>query len=160
MSNAAVRAAWKAGVFDHDDVQAITPNAFQFDAVAHLESKSEAIALFEDAEVNAFQYLVSRTREENEVGGAAIVILEDTYTVEVTYTREKDTEQDDQNYNVAVDALDTVVTLALTELGRTWGGTVEFWRQTAQVRPRLALVDGRECWQCSATFEGVQKVSL
>ena len=156
MSTAAqVRTAWQTNVFDHATVTAITSNAvtaeFKELTRKHLEG------LIENQEINFFNYLVSRTPQQDQISGAALVLY--LYEVEVNYYRES--KPDRTNYVTALDAFETVGDRVLSGLGSTWGGTVDF-HTLPEEQPEVSevIINNRECWRVTQTYTAQRRTTI
>lgn len=116
---AQVRTAW-ASVFANDTIKNITERAYDYDLItlvdAGLGAKYSA-RMFYDSNVNFFQYLVSRAQ----IYSAATAIIY-RYNVDITYVREVDVAG--ANYKTALDVHETIFSIALSTLGKTWSDTV------------------------------------
>ena len=145
MSTAAlVRAAWATNIFEHATVLAYTTKIYDYDITAR--SQKETARFRYNTGINFFTYLTTRGHEVKEMGGASSsAIAHFNYQVEVRYYLEADTEG--TNFNAVVDRLGTIDGLVVTQLGKTWDSTVDFYRPQ-QEPPTIQLIelDNKPVW--------------
>jgi hypothetical protein len=144
-----IRTAWEDNIFEHATVQAWTPNYFMYDVTKEFEKE---VSLFNhEGEINFFVCLVNRFREEGKSGRASF-----TYPVIVKYHLEVD--PDGLNYNYVLDRLETLDSLVISQLTRTWDGTIDFYRsQSEPISITSETVDGRTYWIAQVTYTGFKE---
>lgn len=150
-TSAQVQAAWKTGVFDNATIQAITENAFGYEISD--ESEFESARLFEDTEINFFQYLIGRgQRHAASIAYAGQTVIYD-YVVEITYILEADPQG--ANWTIVRDAFDTLWSVYASNLGSTWSSTVDGSAPQAGT-PQItrATLDNRPIWRGVYQFTG------
>ena len=158
-TSAQIREAFKESVFDHADAQAISKRAFAFDAQADVHSLKEFADMFDSASLalNFFTYVTYRTRETGSIRGANTSVDRYTHTVEIDYYIEKAPE-DSLNFNVAIDALETIDDLVLSQLGKSWDSLVDYGQLREFRRPQLVEIGGRKVWRAGYTYLGIKTV--
>lgn len=151
-TQAQVRAAWESKIWQHPDILTITPKIFA--AEIKVDSQKEAASLRHENKVNCFSYVVRRY-PSYQVGRVQML----AFQVDIRYLIWADTEK--KNYNKALDAIELVETLVRTELGYTWGGTVDHY--TLQEGPavmELIAIGGEPVHQVTYSFEGIKKIVI
>lgn len=158
MSTAAqVEAAWKTNIFDNATIQTITDKAYPYEITE--TSESEVARLFEDTEINFFQYLVGRGQRYGASAGSAGQIVLYDYTIEISYFRES--EPSGANWTAVRDAFDTIFSLHLTTLGSTWSGTVDGSSpQEGTARISKDSIDERPVWRGVYIYSAFKQVSI
>lgn len=145
MSTAAqVRAAWLDNIWNHATVQAYTTKIYDYDITAR--SQKEAAKFYHNTSINFFSYITTRGHEVKEMGGSSLsAIAHFNYQVEIRAYLQADT--DGSNFSAVIDRLGTIDGLVVTQLGKTWDSTVDFYRPQ-QEPPTLNLIelDGRPVW--------------
>lgn len=146
-SIADLSSAWATTVFNHASVQAITPKALAYEVLD--ESEVEIGQISHQTEINFFEYLVTKSYRFPLIGNA--MIAENLFTVDVRYTREKDTMG--AAYLAAQEALEAVLERVRAGLGSQWNGLVDFWTvQEAAPTITQRNVADCECWSWILTF--------
>lgn len=152
-----IRDAWKDNIWDNATIVAITDKAFSFDATipAAQVASSEITRLMYGQEINFFQYHVTRSVPRYLIGGSA----EYQFQVRVEYFREVNT--NGTNRNECADALETLMSEVLSDLGDTWDSTVDFWRpQETPYEISTVTLDGKQVWKGTTTFTGFKTSTL
>lgn len=157
-TSAQVLAAWKAAIFDHADVRAETVNAFDYDALADVASISEDSGLRFNQQINFFTYLASRETQTGSLRGNSGAVTRFTHTLEVDYHIIKSTADASQNYNEAIRVIELLDDLVRSQLGKTWGGTVDFYEFKELRRPQLIDIGGKKVWKVGHTYIGTKTV--
>ena len=139
---AQVRAAWKAKVFDHATVQALTSKIYDFDLQSLAEVSSAHLALTKfETEINFIQYQVQKRRawkQSSQSGGTKV--QSEQFVVTVRYILDAKMDTSGTNYNALETNLDTICGLVNSSLGITWNGTVEYYEfqlEEATIIPEL-----------------------
>lgn len=143
-TQAQVRAAWKAAVFDDAAVQAISDAAYDYDYTER--TQKERGLLRTGQQVNFFTYLVTRTPREQATGG-----LNYLYEVEVNYYRAK--YRDGINYSAVNDVFETITDRVIAGLDYHWSNTVDFSR-LPENQPEITDLEvaGQDCWRVSQIY--------
>ena len=145
-----IRAAWKTFVFDQDDIQAITPNIYDYDITQN--SQHELKKLRHDQEINFITYTVSRTTIGELIGARTY-----KYRVEVNCFREVD--RTGSNYKAASDLFETITDNVVTTLGTSWSSTVDFYTlPTEPPRTAQVTIGTKQVWRSTQIYTA-QKVS-
>src|SRR5690606_14137076 len=105
-------------------------------------------------EINFFTYLVMRTRRQLDVAGGTSNATRFIHTVQLFYYLEKDISDTDYNYNSVIDRLETVDGLVISQLGKTWNSTVNYYEMTDARAPVLVEIDGKRVWRGQYTYAG------
>lgn len=151
MTFVAVNTAFKE-LFNDSEVRTITPNAYDYDILA--EANSDVSKFYFEEEINFFIFLVTR-RTLQKLSRAE----QHTYTVEIKYYLENDKEGVNQNklnsvFEIIHNAINSI-------LGTSWSNSVDFYRSTNKdLSKSLIVLDGKQCFQASFTYEGVETVTL
>ncbi len=159
-SSAAVRAAWNTAIWTHATVTAITTSIYAYDIIQDLDSKKEVSRLYYNQKINFFMYQVVRSRTTPELRGGTSNIEHYAYEVLVSYALERDlaeTTTSSAHYNTVIDRLETVDGLVLSQLGKTWGNTVQYGDMQTVNPPKLVKLDGKECWLGSNLYVGKKR---
>lgn len=144
-----IRTAWEDKIFEHATVQAWTTNFFSYDVTKEFE-KEVSLFLFA-TEINFFVFLVNRFREEGKSNRASF-----TYPVTIKYHLEVD--PDGLNYNRVLDRLESLDSLVISQLTRTWNGTVDFYRsQSDPISMSIEQLDGRSYWIGQVIYTGFKE---
>ena len=144
-----IRTAWQTQIFANATVQAWTPNYFSYDVTKEFE-KEVSLFLY-STEINFFVFLVNRFREEGKSGRASF-----TFPVIVKYHLEVDPEG--LNYNRVLDRLESLDSLVISQLTRTWNSTVDFYRsQSDPISMSIDEIDGRSYWIGQVTYTGFKE---
>lgn len=157
-TTAEILAKWKASVFDSAEAQAITTIALDYDALSDIESLSELTALFSGTQINCFVYTAYRMAETGSIRGTNSAADRFTHYIRVDYILEKISKDGAKNYNPTIDALEVVDDLVRSDLGKSWGGLVDFHRCTGFSQPTIIDIQGRKAWRAGYTYEGVKTV--
>ena len=157
-TSAQILAAWKAAVFDHADLQAETRRCFDYDAIADIGSLGEDSALRFNQRINFITYLTARRTETGSIRGTNTVVDRYTHQLDVDYYLEKNLSNASQNYNEAIRVIELVDDLVRSELGKTWGDTVDFYQFTDLRRPQLIDLDGKKVWRVGHSYIGTKTV--
>ena len=157
-SSASIRAAWKTGIFNNAAILAITPKAYAFDIIANIASISEDSLLYHEQQINFFTYIASRKSETGSIRGSNTAASRFSHTIEITYNLKKDIGEADFNYNALIDRLEIVDDLVLSELGKTWSSTVDYYELTEFSPPTLKTLEDREFWSAGYTYTGFKTV--
>ncbi len=153
-----IRAIWKSEIFDSATIQAITTKCYAYDAIAAVVSTSEDASLYFQQQINFFTYLCSRRSETGSIRGTNTTASRFSHNVQVTYYLEKDIGEEDQNYNLTIDRMETLDSMVISELGKTWGSTVDYYEQIDLIEPSLINLDDREVWRVGYTYRGYKTV--
>jgi hypothetical protein len=147
-STASIRDYWKTTVLQHVTIRAITEAILDFEPT--FESATEAGRLRWQAEINAIAVVVKKTmtsRRVNQTEEKFDVILR-------AYRRVK---PDGSTHKAVITTLETLDTVAIAALGKTWGGLVDYWRasESAPVVEQISI-DGAPAWVGSVTYQGIK----
>ncbi len=158
MGSDAIRAAWKAAIFDSATIQAITSKAYQFDLLANVASISEDAMMFHNQKINFFTYTTSRRSETGSIRGTNTSAARYQYSVRVDYHLFKDVSEPDFNFNTSIDRLEALDDLVLSELGKTWNSTVDYYELSEFRPPSLRTLEEREFWTVGYTYTGIKTI--
>lgn len=122
---AAVRTAWNSNVFSNSSVTAITDKVFS----RRMDTEGEFARLRYGQEFNWIEYIVQRSPIGGQIGARRW-----EYQVEVVVNRELD--PNSTNYIAALDAHETIASLVISELGSTWGATIDRWIDVSDLPSR------------------------
>jgi len=151
MTFSAVDTAFKT-LFSDSDLRTITPNAYNYDIL--VEANSDKRKMYFEKEINFFIYLINRTPLQKLSGSE-----QHTYTVEIKYYLQDNKDGTNQNkintvFEILHDQIHSV-------LGTSWSNSVDFYRpQNKTINKASILLDGKDCFFGSFTYEGVKTVTL
>lgn len=150
-----VQDAWFTSVLDTSTIKDYCTNFF-----AHsLSFNSEfEVARLRDNE-NKINYIVyTTTRSQTfQIGSLATQRFE----VRLEYTREIRVSEEAEDFEQFQEALEVIEDQAVTELGKTWGGLVDYWRTSdAQPVTEQILVDNKQCLRSTLVYTGFKHVAL
>lgn len=123
-TSAQVEAAWASAIWQNATITAITDKVLTFPYTE--ESEVEVTNLYSGQEINAFEVLTNRIQRYGETAATIGGILHYQFEVDIRYYRA--VEPTGANYTATRDTLETLFALVVSELGSTWGGTVDFWK--------------------------------
>jgi hypothetical protein len=106
---------WKTSVFEHPDIQSITQKVLYHDA--SFDSHLEVSSIRYQQQINFFAFSVSRA-PITLIGGSYRAI----FTARTTYTILADPRG--QNYLKAIDAIEALQEVIISEIGESWGGLI------------------------------------
>lgn len=115
-----IRTAWQENIFEHATVQAWTEQILDYEITQ--EYQREVVQYMQDAVVNFFTYTVSRSRLEQMSNRALF-----SHIVTVKYYLEVDPSSVVSTHNTILDRLETFDSLVISQLGRTWDSTVDYY---------------------------------
>lgn len=113
-----VRTAWNTSIWSNATIQAITSKIYNYDVTK--QSSKEVSKFYLNQEVNFITYLVSRAQRLR-----IMQQIEQQFIVDIRYYLVADTEG--VNYNALLDAFETIDSLVISQLGTTWGGSVDYY---------------------------------
>ena len=157
-TSAAVLSAWQTAIFAHASIKAETPHVFAYDITADIASMGEFTAGIHDQIQNFFTLLTYRETVDDNLRASNTSASRFVHTVEVDYYLEKKLSESDLNYNEAIRVIELLDDLVRSELGKTWGGTVNFYKLSALRRPQLVDIAGRKVWRVGHTYTGTKSV--
>lgn len=144
-----VEAQWDALVWANASILAITDKILKYEHTETSESEIENLCYSE--QINFFEYIITRSYGQRRIGSSQRA--ENIFLVEIRYTKEKDTEG--ESYRNVIRAFETINTLVETQLGLTWGNTVDYFsRQESSPTISDSRVGSRSCWQAVYRLEG------
>lgn len=150
-TSADIRTLWNTQVLQDATIQAITDRTFSYD-IAILTSKNENDLKYEQ-EINFFTLVVLRSIA---YGETAVKGSPNSYSymfeVRIDYYREA--LGDGTAYNAAIDNMDTLNTVILTNLGLRWDSNVDNSRQSNTQLPELVDIQGIQVWKSSVLWTG------
>ena len=160
MSTAAqVRAAWLDNIWTHATVQAYTTKIYDYDITSR--SQKEAAKFRHNTSINFLTYITTRGHEMKELGsiGATSALVHFNFQVEIRYYLEADS--DGEGFNAVIDRLGTIDGLVVSQLGKTWDSTVDFYRPQ-QEPPTINLIelDGRPVWLGVYRYFALKRATL
>ena len=153
MTGAAVRAAWVTSIANNSQIIAITPNFYDYDITAAINSKTELRKLYDNNnKINFFKLIVSRQSKDAEVRATSSTSSLYEYDLEIVYYLEKDISETSWNANIASDRIELVDQLVRSQLGKRWSNTVNFWQMSGFLSTRLIDLDGKAVWQVGYSY--------
>ena len=145
-----VRTAWQSAVFEHATVAAVTDKVYAYDV--SVESDLDAARLRYEGTINFFLYKVTRLHEPLAFGTTRY-----TFTVQVEYYLQQ-TDASASTFNTLVDRLEVVDDLVRSELGGTWGNTVDYYQGGRPSPVTSVRIDNLACWRGAYTYTGIKTV--
>ncbi|RTL05642.1 hypothetical protein EKK58_07480 [Candidatus Dependentiae bacterium] len=115
-------------------------------------------ARLRDAESKINYILYTTTRSQTfQIGSLATQKFE----VRLEYTREIRVSEEAEDFEQFQEALEVIEDQAVTQLGKTWGGLVDYWRTSEgqPVREQIS-VDGKQCLRAALIYTGFKHVAL
>jgi len=112
-----IREAWRTAIWDHADIQDITEVLIEHDISEDSFHELARLRSTTTRDVNFFAFRVSRGIQY--MINNKISLL---FSINISYVRRAD--PDGLNYNLALDAIETLQELVVSELGTTWSSTV------------------------------------
>ena len=155
-TSAQLETAWDA-VWNHATIQALTDKIHKYQVTTESEIENEA--LYYGTKVNFFEALTGRAQRFLETGDTVGATVSYVYTVEINYYRELDTTG--ANHSAIRDAFETIFGLVVSELGYTWGGTVDIWNPEETI-PTIVefLLNNKKCWKGTARYFAEKNTNL
>lgn len=157
-TSSAILAAWKSAIFDHEDIQAITARCHNWDLLSNVSSITQDALMMHDQEINFFTYQVSRRSETGSIRGTNTSAARYNFTVRVDYHLVKDAAESDFNFNSAINRIELLDDLVLSELGKTWSATVDYYELSEFRAPQLRILEDREFWILGYTYTGFKTI--
>lgn len=149
MSITGVESAW-AAVWADSRITAFTSKVIKYEYTD--DSEAEIEDLSEDQAINFIEAVTERQVTGRLVGGGSTAV-EQAYTVDVRYTRERDTDGD--TYRSIVLFFETLSTVVDEILDSSWTSTVDFYtEQTEPIQIQNTEVAGAKCWRATYRFQG------
>ena len=145
-----VRNAWESRVWSDPAVLILTDRIFMFDVTE--DSQFDALKLIHEQRINFFTCQVLRSSVPL-IGGS----VRYSFRVQVRYFLQQ-TDEAESTYNAVADRLELVDQLVLTTLGKTWGGTVDYYDGAVPQDVVKVTVDDKECWRGGYTYSGFKTV--
>lgn len=112
-----IREAWRTAVWNHADIQDITEVLIEHDISEDSFHELARLRSATTRDVNFFAFRVSRGIQY--MINNKISLL---FSINISYVRRAD--PDGLNYNSALDAIEVLQELVVSELGTTWSSTV------------------------------------
>ena len=133
-----IETAWEGAIWQHSDILEMTSNIYPYDVSAESEFDIDKLCL--EGEVNFFLAKTSRASEP-------ILTQSTRYTfqVQVEYYLQQ-TDIAESTYRTLRDRLETLDNLVLTQLGKTWTATVDYWPGGNPQPIKEVTISGRRCW--------------
>jgi hypothetical protein len=110
-----ILSVWQNKIFDHPDIKAITERVLYHDA--SFDSHLEVSSIRYQQEINFFAFSVSRA-PTTLIGGSYRAVFE----ARTTYTILADPRG--QNYIKAIDAIESLQEIVISEIGESWDGLI------------------------------------
>lgn len=152
-TTAQVEAAWSTHIWAHSSIAVLTNKIFNRE-ISDLSEDDVRDVSFQQ-QINFIEWLVKKSIEYPQISRG--LGQDETFLVEIRYTREKDPHADKAgaNYNAVRDALETIVGLVKSELGVSWDGTIDYYEtQTEAVVINERDIAGSEVWSGVYRFQG------
>lgn len=147
-TNAAVRAAWLAQVFDNINNG---DNAYDFELAT--DSENELSKFIYNQRIDAWVYTVT----SNEVP-FGVQINQITFTVSVKRYLQQNNDKDGSHYNELVDSFRTVNDYVLDNLTSTWAATVDYYTGPSAPKVSSTSVAGTPSWVAEVTYTGIKQL--
>jgi hypothetical protein len=133
-----IEIAWNSKVWEQDVIQSFTPLFYPYDVSA--ESEFDIDKLTHEGMVNFFLAKTQRRLEPILTAQTRY-----TYQVQVEYYLQQ-TDVAESTYGTVRDRLETLDSLVLTSLGKTWSGTVDYYQGGNPLPLRQVTISERKCW--------------
>jgi len=148
-----IRRVWDSEIFDHVTMRGYTTSVYPYD-IPNLESAKNSTQFYFAAEINFMTFVVSRIRRDGLTGQ-----IRYEFPVRVRYYRENEPSGD--NFKSITDRLEAMDSLVRSELGNTWGSTVDYYEPNERgiSAPDLVFLENRPTWVSEVTYTGIQTVS-
>lgn len=142
-----VEAAWDE-VWDDDRIAAFTSKVLKYEHTD--DSETEIADLSEGQSINFIEAITERQIENRLIGGGSTQVLQ-TYSVDVRYTVERDTQGD--AYRNIVRFFEALSTVVDDILGSNWTNTVSYYEeQKDPIKIENADIAGTKCWRATYRF--------
>lgn len=154
-TSAEVQAAWFNLVLDTNVVKALCAVFFAHSINFNSEFETSRLRDNEN-KINYIVYTTSRS-QEFQISNQAT----QRFDVKIEYTRELRLSVEEDDYLDFQQTLETIEDEAITNLGKTWGGLVDYW-VTSGAAPTIEQVevDKVACLRAAITYTGFKHVSL
>lgn len=155
-TQAAVRAAWAAGVWANASVTAITPKIYDFDieSLARV-SRAHGAKLYHNQKINFFQYTVARSWRFDLTASHTV----SEYVVTIRYYRDAQEDFTGTAFNAIASAFETIISTVSSGLGTSWTGTVEYYfPQNEPPQIGVGLIEERPVWTGTFQFKGIKQI--
>ena len=154
-SSADVRTAWQDNIWTDKAIAPMTSKVFLYDV--SVDSAFNMAELYYGAPgkyptINFFLCLVRRQHEPLIMGNTRY-----TFQVTVQYYLQQE-ESSSNTYNTLVDRLETVDNLVRSNLGGSWGNTVDFYNGGTPQDISVVTIDNKACWRGGFTYLGTKTV--
>lgn len=149
MSISTVETEW-SDVWADTRITAYTTKVIKYEYTD--DSEKEIGSLSYNKKVNFIEAVTERQVTGRYIGGGSDLAPQ-TYSVEIRYTKERDT-SGDAFRNIAL-FFETLSTVVDDILGSTWGNTVSYYtEQSDPIRIENADIAGVKCWRAIYRFVG------
>ena len=156
-SSSEIRSAWTTAIAQHATAQAMTTRWYDYDVDAAIESTAEDVRLLHLQRVNFATYLATRINDSQNVRGGA-GISGHSFSVILSRFLERDVTLSGDGQNVAIDDMDALDDLIVSQLGKTWSGTVDYWRlDSGFQKPEIINLNDRAVWRVRAEYRAFKR---
>lgn len=138
VTSADIEAQWAQNIWNTDTILSYSPLFYPYDVSA--ESEFDVEKLMDEGIVNFF---ITKTQRRME----PILAQQTRYTIQVQveyYLQQTDIAEN--TYRTVRDRLEALDDLVLANLGKTWGGTVDYYSGGQPLPLKTVPISGRQCW--------------
>jgi hypothetical protein len=139
-----IEAAWASTLWSHPTIGLISEKLVTHEILIENEFDLEELCV--DGSVNFFQAITLR-----EGAGEITGKVQYTFQVQVFYYLQE-ADADVSTWSTVRDARETLDDLVRTELGKTWGNTVDYYSGGKLVNLNTVTIGGRVCWRGGITY--------
>lgn len=140
-----IRQIWRDEVFSDYRILEITPKVIEQDITE--STHKEVSRLRHEGKINFFAFRVSRSIEPLLMGKYRL-----RFFIDLSYNLYAD--PSGSNYNVAIDAIETLQNVYLEKLGSTWGSLVAYGEpQLSQPAISVSSILGEACFRVDYNFQ-------
>lgn len=148
-----IRAAWLTNVFEDGDVLNMTEKIYDYDLTN--DSRTERTKFMYGTIVSFITYLVLRRPVQRVIGGNSPGGEKVQFEYQVDVNRYLEADVAGANYNQVIDDLVTIESKVISELGKRWDDTIDFYNLTDVFAPVQIELDGRAVWQGRNVYTAV-----
>ncbi len=149
-----IEVAWTASVWTADSVEAFSSLVLTRAISEFSEAETSPFHDHDLAEINFFSFVVTRKPLNSIIAGGTTGSTQYQFDVRVSYYRTIDAEG--TNHDLTRDGIEAVDDVVRSALGKTWGGTVDFFEYGDTKPPTRGEVDGTPVWEASQTYRATK----
>lgn len=150
-----VQDAWFDSVLDTTTIKAYCTNFFAHSLNFNSEFETSRLRDNEN-KINYIVYTTTRS-QTFQIGSLATQKFE----VRLECTREIRVSEEASDFEQFQESLEVIEDQAVTQLGKTWGGLVDYWRTSeSQTTTEQILVDNKQCLRATLVYTGFKHVAL